>query len=55
MGLVLAAEEGDGLPELRAVEVDVDLGGGHRLVAEHLLDGAKVGAPFEEVGGEGMP
>lgn len=41
----LAAEEG-------AVEVEVDFGGGDGFVAEQFLDGAKVGAPLKEMGGE---
>ena len=55
---VLPAEGGveavEGLPEEFAVEVGIDLCGGDALVAEHFLDGAKVGAAFDEVGGEGM-
>jgi hypothetical protein len=37
-----------------AGDVDVDHGGGEVPVAEELLDGADVGAVFEEVGGEGV-
>lgn len=43
----LGAEQG-------GVEVEVDFGGGDGFVAEHLLDGAQVGAPFEKVGGEAV-
>ena len=35
-----------------AVDVDVNLGGLDALVAQHLLDGAQVGATLEQVGGE---
>ena len=42
------------LAERAAVKVEVDFGGGDRLVAEHLLDGPEVGAPLQEMGGEGM-
>ena len=35
--------------------VRVDLGGGEIGVAEHLLDGAQVGASLEQVGGERVP
>ena len=35
-------------------ELGVALGGGEALVAEHLLDGAQVGAFFEHVGAEGV-
>ena len=34
--------------------VGIDLGGGYVGVAEEGLDGAEVGAVFEEVGGEGV-
>jgi hypothetical protein len=34
--------------------VGVDHGGGHVAVAEELLDGADVGAVFQQVGGEGV-
>ena len=34
------------------VQVQVELGGGDALVAEHLLDGAQVGAALEQMGGE---
>ena len=30
------------------VDVQVYFGGGYALVAEHLLDGAEVGAPFQQ-------
>ena len=32
----------------------VDLGGGKVGVSEHFLDGVKVGAVFEKMGGKGM-
>lgn len=41
--------------EAAAGEVGVDLGGGEAGVAEQFLDGAQVGARFEQVGGEGVP
>ena len=34
--------------------VGIDLGSRQALVAEELLDHAKVGSPFDEVGGEGV-
>ena len=34
--------------------MDVDLGGGDALVAEHLLDGTQVGAALEQVGGKAV-
>ena len=34
------------------VQVQVELGGGDALVAEHLLDGAQVGSDLEQMGGE---
>jgi len=37
-----------------AVDVGVDLGGDDGAVAEHLLYGPEVGAPLEQVGGEGV-
>ena len=36
------------------IQVDIDLGCGDALVAEHLLNGAQVGAPFEQMGGEAV-
>jgi len=33
----------------------VDLRGGHRGVSEQFLHDADVGAPVEQVGGEGVP
>ena len=36
------------------IQVDIDLGCGDALMAEHLLYGAQVGAPFKQVGGEAM-
>ena len=44
----------DFLAEVVAVDVEVDLGGGDALVAEHLLDGTQVRAAFEEMGGEAV-
>ena len=44
----------EGLAEEFAVEVGIDLGGGDTFMAEHFLNGAKVGAAFYQVGGEGM-
>ena len=37
-----------------AVDMGVDFGGEDALVAEHFLDGAQVGAVFDEVGGKGV-
>ena len=42
----------DLLAQPRAVEVQVYLGGRDAFMAEHLLDGAQVGSPFEQMGGE---
>ena len=39
----------DFVAEDGAVEVEVDFGGLDAFVAEHLLDGAQIGAPFEQV------
>lgn len=36
------------------VDVQIYFGGGYGFVAEHLLDGAKVGAPFKQMSGEGV-
>src|SRR6478752_5120798 len=36
------------------IDVCIDLGRRDVRVAEHLLDGAEVGAAFEEMGGEGV-
>ena len=40
--------------QTRAVEMDIDFGGGDGFVAEHFLNCAKIGTPFEKVGGERM-
>ena len=40
--------------ECLAVKVGIDLGGGDRLVAQHHLDTAQVGAALEQVCREGM-
>src|SRR5580700_8746939 len=57
-GGVLMTEGGviffERLAEEFAVEVGIDLGGGDAFVAEHFLNGTKIGAAFDEVGGEGM-
>ena len=42
------------LPQALPRDVGVDLGGGDVGVAEHELDGAQVGAAFDQVGGEGV-
>ncbi len=42
------------LPQTRAVDMEVDFGCGYGFVAEHLLYGAQVGAPFEQMGGEAV-
>lgn len=42
------------LAEAAAGDVGVDLGGGEAGVAEEFLDGAEVGAVFQQVGGEGV-
>ena len=39
----------DFVAEDGAVEVEVDFGGLDAFVAEHLLDGAQIGAAFEQV------
>ena len=40
--------------ELRGGELGVALGGGEALVAEQFLNGAEVGAFFEQMGSEGV-
>ena len=35
-----------------AVDVNINLGGGDALVAEHLLDGSQVGPAFKQMGGK---
>ncbi len=40
--------------QLRGGELSIALGGGEALVAEEFLNGAKVGAFFEQVGAEGV-
>lgn len=45
----------DFLPEEGAVDMHVDFRRCDAFVAEHLLDGTKVGAALKQVGGEGMP
>ena len=42
----------DFVAQAGTVDVDVDLGRGDALVAQHLLDGAQVGTALEQVGGE---
>src|SRR5687768_14067908 len=42
-------------PQVLAIHMGVDLRGGDVGVTEHLLNGAQVGAPFEQMGGEGVP
>ena len=42
------------LLQMRRGHVRVDLRGGEIGVAQHLLDGPQVGAPLEQVGGEGV-
>ena len=44
-----------GFAEVFPIQMGVDLGGRNAFVTEHLLDGTKVGAAFDQVGGEGMP
>ena len=46
---------GEDLAQVVDGDQRVDLGGGHRRVAEQLLDDADVGAAVEQVGGEGVP
>ncbi len=40
------------LPEVGAVEMEIKLGRGYRLMAKHFLYGAQVGSPFEKMGGK---
>ncbi len=47
-------EGDDVIAKARAVKMDVNLGGCDALMSEHLLDGAEIGAPFEQMGGEGV-
>ncbi len=35
----------DVAPQERRVDVEINLGGGNALMAEHLLDGSQIGAP----------
>ena len=42
------------VPESRRVDVQVNLGCGDGLVAEHHLYGAQIGAAFEQMRGKGM-
>ena len=42
------------VPESRRVDVQVNLGRGDRLVAEHQRYGAQIGAAFEQMRGKGM-
>ena len=44
----------DFLAQMAAVQMHVDFGGADVFVAEHGLDGAEVGTPFEQMGGEGV-
>ena len=44
----------DFVAQAGAVDVDVDLGRGDALVAQHLLDGTQVGTALEQVGGEAV-
>ena len=39
----------DVAPQERRVDVEINLGGGNALMAEHLLDGSQIGAPFEQM------
>src|SRR5690606_21523976 len=43
------------LPQVLALDVSVHLCGRDVSVTEHLLHRGQVGAPLEEVGGEGVP
>lgn len=42
----------DFVAQTRGVDVQIYLGGCYRLMAEHLLNGAQVGATFEQMCGE---
>ena len=42
----------DFLAQAGVVEMQVNLGGGYALVAQHLLYGAQVGAALEQMCGE---
>ena len=46
--------EEDFFAQARAVDVDVDFGGGNALVSKHLLDGTKVGSAFKQVCRKGV-
>ena len=41
--------------QMLAVEMGVDLGGGDISMTEHLLDRAKIGSTFDQMGGERVP
>ena len=51
-GRVIAVER---FAKVFTVQMGIDLGSGDAFMAEHFLDGAQIGASFDEVGGEGMP
>ena len=42
------------LSKVSAIEVDINFGSSDGLVAEHELDGAQIGAIFEQVGSKRM-
>ena len=44
---VAGVVEEDFFAQARAVDVDVDFGGGNAFVTEHLLYGTKVGSAFK--------
>ena len=44
----------DFVTQAGAVDMDVDFGSRYALVAQHLLDGAQVGATFKQMGGEAV-
>lgn len=44
-----------GVTEIIAVEVGIDLGSSNAFVPQHFLNGTKVGPAFHQVSGKGMP
>jgi hypothetical protein len=48
-------EPGVDVTEPAQLDAGVDLGGGDRGVTQHLLHGAEIGAPRQQMGGEAVP
>ena len=54
VGVVAGVVGEDFVAQAGAVDVDVDLGRGDALVAQHLLDGTQVGAALKQMGGKAV-